>query len=104
MERESSTMSKRKVWPANKPLPNFKTTAEEVRFWEQYEPELREDSWEEVVYAPRATVQPRQHVYRVRFDDQEMATLQSLAKRRGVTASTVLREMVREAGKRRKAS
>lgn len=31
-----------------------------------------------------ATRQPRAHVHRVRFDDIEMTTLQTLARRRGV--------------------
>jgi len=39
----------------------------------------------------------RTHVYRVRLDDLEMSTLQALAKRRGVNASVVLRELVRAA-------
>jgi len=52
---------------------------------------------EEVVYEPRAARRPRTHVYRVRLDDQEMSKLQALAKRRGVTASVVLRELVRAA-------
>lgn len=98
-------MSRKKSWPANKPLPKFKTLADEERFWREHEPEDAEgQKWEEVVYEPRATTQAREHVYRVRFDDREMAILQALAKRRGVTASTILREMVRGAGKRRKAS
>jgi predicted DNA-binding protein len=33
----------------------------------------------------------------VRLDDQEMSKLQALAKRRGVTASVILRELVRAA-------
>ena len=37
-------------------------------------------------------------VYQVRFDDKEMAKLQALAKRRGVSAAVVLRELVRNAG------
>ncbi len=52
---------------------------------------------EEVVYEPQATRRPRRHVYRVRLDDQEMSKLQALAKRRGVTASVVLRDLVRAA-------
>ncbi len=92
---------KRKKWPANKPLPKFKTLADEERFWREHEPD--DASWEEVTYEPRATTKARAHVYRVRFDDQEMAILQALARRRGVTASTILREMVRDAAKTRKA-
>ncbi len=98
-------MSRKKAWPANKPLPRFKAIADEERFWREHAPDDTEDQkWEEVVYEPRSTTKARQHVYRVRFDDQEMAILQALAKRRGVAASTILREMVRGAGKKRKAS
>ena len=52
---------------------------------------------EEVVYEPQATRRARTHVYRVRLDDLEMLQLQALAKRRGVTASVVFRELVRAA-------
>lgn len=98
-------MSRKKVWPADRPLPKFKTQAEEERFWQTHQPgDAKSHPWEEVIYEPRATTKAREHVYRVRFDDQEMAILQALAKRRGVTASTILREMVRGAAKRRKAS
>lgn len=98
-------MSRKKPWPADRPLPRFKSLAEERRFWREHETVEREDQhWEEVVYEPRATTRAREHVYRVRFDDQEMAILQALAKRRGVTASTILREMVRGAAKKKKAS
>ena len=97
-------MSRKKPWPANKPLPRFKSLAEEERFWREHAPQdSDEQKWEEVVYEPRTTVKAREHVYRVRFSDQEMAILQALAKRRGVTASTILREMVRGAAKGRKA-
>lgn len=98
-------MSRKKAWRADKPLPRFKTLAEEERFWREHEPQDAEDQeWEEVVYEPRSTTKAREHVYRVRFDDREMAILQALAKRRGVTASRILREMVRGAGKRREVS
>ena len=50
-----------------------------------------------MTYEPRATQQPRRHVYCVRFDDQEMAGLQTLARRRGVPVSVVLRELIRDA-------
>ena len=98
-------MTRKKSWPADKPLPKFKSLAEEERFWRSHEPEVTGDeAWDAVVYEPRATTKAREHVYRVRFDDQEMAILQALAKRRGVAASTILREMVRSAAKKRKAS
>ena len=54
--------------------------------------------WEQLEYVPQATRQPREHVYRVRLNDQEMAILQKLAKQRGVPASVIIRELVREQG------
>lgn len=84
------------VWPRRKPVPEFKTEAEESEWWNSYDHELpSDDAWEAVSYQPQATRQPRAHVYRVRFDDFEMAVLQALALNRGVSASVVLRELVR---------
>jgi hypothetical protein len=86
----------RPIWPRGKPLPRFKSRAEEVRFWHAYQFEdPPEAEWQEVTYEPRTTVRPRQHVYRVRFDDEEMAKLQKIAKQRGVPVSVVLRDLVR---------
>ena len=87
-----------KQWPLGKPLPKLATAAEEERFWLSHDfDEVMESGGEEVVYEPQATRQARTHVYRVRLDDLEMSTLQALARRRGVTASVVLRELVRAA-------
>ncbi len=81
-----------------KPLPDFGTAAQEERFWLSHDFDaVMEAGGEEVVYEPQATRRPRTHVYRVRLDDQEMSKLQVLAKRRGVTASVVLRDLVRAA-------
>jgi hypothetical protein len=88
----------KKAWAPGKPLPRFATAAEEERFWLSHDfDDAMEAGGEEVVYEPQATRRPRTHVYRVRLDDQEMSKLQALAKRRGVTASVVLRELVRAA-------
>src|SRR5574342_419638 len=88
----------RKRWVPGKPLPKFATAAEEERFWLAHDfDDVMDAGGEEVVYEPQATRRPRIHVYRVRLDDQEMSKLQALAKRRGVTASVVLRELVRAA-------
>ncbi len=88
----------KKRWTPGKPLPKFATAAEEERFWLSHDfDDVVEAGGEEVVYEPQATRRPRTHVYRVRLDDQEMSKLQALAKRRGVTASVVLRELVRAA-------
>jgi len=59
--------------------------------------EALEAGGEEVTYEAQATRRPRTHVYRVLLDDLEMSTVQALAKRRGVNASVVLRELVRAA-------
>ena len=95
-------------WPANKPLPDFKSYEEEVKFWHSYEfDDGPASDWEELVYEPQATRHPRSHVYRVRFDDQEMARLQALAKQRGVPASVVIRDLVlaaKPATRRRRAA
>ncbi len=90
--------SKKKPWPAGTPIPNFKSQAEEEAFWQSHEFEDGPASeWQELEYEPQATRHPRTHVYRVRLDDHEMAKLQALAKGRGVPASVVLRELVRQA-------
>ena len=85
-------------WAPGQPLPKFATAAEEERFWLSHDfDDVMEAGGEQVIYEPQATRRPRTHVYRVRLDDQEMSKLQVLAKRRGVTASVVLRELVRTA-------
>jgi hypothetical protein len=88
----------KKRWAPGKPLPKFATAAEEERFWLSHDfNDVMDSGGEEVVYEPQATRRPCTHVYRVRLDDQEMSTLQARVKRRGVTASVVLRELVRAA-------
>jgi hypothetical protein len=87
-----------KRWSPGKLLPTFASAAEEERFWVSHDfDDAMEAGGEEVVYEPQATRRARKHVYRVRLDDQEMSKLQTLARRRGVTASVVLRELVRAA-------
>lgn len=109
MTRNPSTRKKatgpkaprRKQWPPGKPFPAFKSHAEEERFWLTHDfDDLMEAGSEEVVYEPQAPRRPRVHVYRIRFDDEEMATLQALARQRGVTASVIVRALVRAAGAR----
>jgi CopG antitoxin of type II toxin-antitoxin system len=96
-EAMKSTRRKRR-WPAGKPIPTFDTTADEEKFWLTHDfDDVMDAGGEKVVYEPLATRRARTHVYRVRLDDEEMSTLQALAKRRGVTASVVLRELVRSA-------
>jgi len=94
MKRKSTP---KKLKPGTR-VPKFKTHAEEERFWLSHDfDDAMEASSDQVVYEPQATRRARAHVYRVRLDDEEMATLQALAKRRGVTASVILRELVRAA-------
>jgi hypothetical protein len=96
MKRKQQKAKKR--WTPGKPLPKFATAAEEESFWLSHDfDDAMDAGGEEVVYEPQATRRPRTHVYRVRLDDQEMSKLQALAKRRGVTASVILRELVRTA-------
>jgi CopG antitoxin of type II toxin-antitoxin system len=107
-EAMTSKRQAKKRWAAGRAIPKFATAADEERFWLAHDfDDLMEARGEEVVYEPQATRRPRTHVYRVRLDDQEMSKLQTLAKRRGVTASVILRELVRAArvasgGERRK--
>jgi hypothetical protein len=51
MKRRSINTDALPVWPAGKPIPSFRSHAEEDRFWASYafEDDLREDGWEEIV-------------------------------------------------------
>ncbi len=95
MKRKQPKTKKR--WAPGKSLPKFATAADEETFWLSHDFDDAMDAGEEVAYEPQATRRPRTHVYRVRLDDQEMSKLQALAKRRGVTVSVILRELVRAA-------
>jgi len=86
------------IWPRGKPIPAFKSEAEEREWWSSHDREPPpEEAWQTVTYEPQATRKAREHVYRVRFDDFEMGILQAMAKPRGVPASVILRELVRAA-------
>jgi hypothetical protein len=98
----TATPKGKKRWPPEKAIPRFKSPADEDKFWLSHDfDDLMDARGEEVVYEPQATRRARTHVYRVRLDDQEMAALQVLAKGHGVTASVVLRELVRAEARRR---
>jgi hypothetical protein len=102
MAKEHSSMTARKkskpVWPADKPIPQFRDYAEELRFWERYDFEDGPAAqWEEVRFTPPRPRHSRRHVYRIRFDDREIAALRDLAQRRGMDASDVVRELILEA-------
>ena len=100
MAKDGETMKKstpKKVKTGTR-VPKFKTHAQEETFWLTHDfDDAMGASSEQVVYEPQSTRRAREHVYRVRLDDEEMAKLQALAKRRGVTASVILRELVRAA-------
>jgi Ribbon-helix-helix protein, copG family len=101
MAKDGEAMRKKSTPKVLKPptrVPRFRTHAQEEKFWLSHDfDDVMEASSDQVVYEPQATRRARAHVYRVRLDDEEMATLQALARRRGVTASVVLRELVRAA-------
>jgi hypothetical protein len=59
--------------------------------------DVHESEWKPLVYRPRSTVQPRQHVYRVRLDEEEMAGLQTLANAEKMAASDIVRSLIRNA-------
>jgi hypothetical protein len=104
MAKDGEAMTKKNEPKKLKPetrVPKFKSHADEEKFWLSHDfDDAMDASTDQVVYEPQATRRPRAHVYRVRLDDEEMAKLQTLAKRRGVTASVILRELVRAAGVR----
>ena len=82
-------------WPADKPIPEFVSAEEEDTFWGSYSfAEVMESGGEELVHEPLSR-QVRGHVYRIRLDDAELTALQQLAHRRGVSASVIVRELVR---------
>jgi hypothetical protein len=94
----SKKVEPKKRTKATPRVPKFKSHADEETFWRTHSfDEVMDTSSDQVVYEPQATRRARQHVYRVRLDNNEMATLQALARRRGVTASVILRELVRAA-------
>ena len=101
MAKDGEAMTKKnepKKLKAGIRVPKFTSHADEEKFWLSHDfDDAMDASADQVVYEPQATRRPRAHVYRVRLDDEEMAKLQALAKRRGVTASVILRELVRAA-------
>jgi len=75
--KTKSVKRARREWPADKAIPRFSN------------PEAGP-----VGFSARQA-KARAHVYRIRFDDAEMSALQSMADRRGVSASVIIRELVR---------
>jgi hypothetical protein len=82
-----------------KPIPDFGSAEEEDAFWGSFSFAELMDAYGEKPHArqrrsPRAR-KAREHVYRVRMDDAERTALQRMADRRGVSASVIIRELVR---------
>ena len=84
-------------WPADKVLPRFANPEEEEVFWQSHEfndAMAKHGEVTPVGFSARRAM-ARAHVYRIRFDDAAMSALQSMAERRGVSASVIIRELVR---------
>ena len=86
-------------WPVGKPIPDLGSAEEEDTFWGSFSFADVMDAYGEKrsarnLHSPR-TRKAREHVYRVRLDDAERAALQRMAERRGVSASVIIRELVR---------
>jgi hypothetical protein len=84
-------------WPAAKAVPTFANPEEEDTFWQSHDfNDLMERQGERApVGFSERRAKARAHVYRIRFDDAEMSALQAMADRRGVSASVIVRELVR---------
>ena len=87
----------RREWPSDMPVPSFANPEEEDAFWQSHEfNDLMQKRGEKVPVGFSANrAKARAHVYRIRFDDAEMSALQAMAERRGVSASVIVRELVR---------
>ncbi len=50
MEAHDEIAMKKPVWPQGKPIPSFKSYADEVKFWQSYDfdSDQPEDGWEAV--------------------------------------------------------
>ncbi len=96
-QRDSARPIRKREWPVGKPIPNFADAAEEDLFWGSYSFADVMDAQGEKKPAggPVHRHKPRRHVYRIRLDDAEREALLRMAERRGVTASVIIRELVR---------
>jgi len=98
-KKRSRSRARNPEWPVGKPTPDFGSTDEEDAFWGSFSFADVIDAYGEKPSAanrrsPRRR-KAREHVYRVRLDDAERAALQRMAERRGVSASVIIRELVR---------
>ncbi len=95
--KTSKKMRSNPEWPADKPLPSFSNPEEEDTFWRAHEfSQVMEKHGEKAPTGYSAKrAKARAHVYRIRFDDAEMSALHAMAERRGVSASVIIRELVR---------
>jgi len=98
-KKKTNPRTSKPGWPADKKVPSAATPAEE-RTWDEYSfASAMDEGSERLVYEPKATSRPRTLVYRLRLDESEMASLQRLAKQRGVSVSVIIRGLVGEAGR-----
>ncbi|GAC1339483.1 MAG: hypothetical protein NVSMB23_08570 [Myxococcales bacterium] len=101
MKSKKSTKSRagNPEWPVDKPIPDFASVEEEDAFWGTFSFAEVMDAYGEKPSVPRRASsrarKAREHVYRVRMDDAERAALQRMAEHRGVSASVIIRELVR---------
>jgi Ribbon-helix-helix protein, copG family len=95
--KTKSVKKARREWPADKAIPRFSNPEEEDTFWQSYEfnDAMEKHGEARPVGFSARQAKARAHVYRIRFDDAEMSALQSMADRRGVSASVIIRELVR---------
>jgi len=97
MKTRKKKTRRKPEWPTGKLLPSFSNPEEEDTFWRAHEfSEVMEKYGEKAPIGFSATrAKARAHVYRIRFDDAEMSALHAMAERRGVSASVIIRELVR---------
>lgn len=98
MKTKAKSVKKvRREWPADKAIPRFSNPEDEDTFWQSYEfnDAMEKHGEARPVGFSARQAKARAHVYRIRFDDAEMSALQSMADRRGVSASVIIRELVR---------
>jgi hypothetical protein len=97
-KKRSPSRSRNPEWPVGKPIPDFGSTEEEDAFWGSFSFADVIDAYGEKPAGRGHSARKRkarEHVYRVRLDDAERAALQRMAERRGVSASVIIRELVR---------
>lgn len=91
--KKKQTTGRKSQWPRGAKLDEAAAVTGSV--WDNHSfADAMDEAGEELVYEPKATQEPRSLVYRLRLDEQEMASLQRLARERRVSISVILREFV----------